>query len=244
MLYIGLFGPHNAGLSIIYKVFNGVGHMWFLPMLFWCFIAMYFLLKWDLKDKYKVILLIVLSVCSFIPLPLRIGNMFYYLLFFYGGYSFFGLKTKVDKYLSGKRLISLWMIFIGAFFSLTLLQQEIPIPRSSSEVDDIIFKAIGLMEYKICQIVYSSIGVLAIYCTAVYYTNKYPLPHWYMKIGAYCFGVYLFQQFILQALYYQTCLPELAGPVWLPWFGFAISLSLSLILTVIFRKTRLGKFII
>lgn len=55
-----------------------------------------------------------------------------------------------------------------------------------------------------------------------------------------CFGVYLFQQFVLK-LIYNSHIPQVINPVCLPWISFAIALIISLLLTVCIRNTTIGK---
>jgi len=47
-----------------------------------------------------------------------------------------------------------------------------------------------------------------------------------------CFGIYLFQQFILKILYYQTPFPEILGPILLPWVGFIVALLFFVLFTL------------
>lgn len=84
LLYILMFADH-AQLSVrsIYQILNGVGHMWFLPMLFWCFVGVYIIEKLKLSNKLVIPLLILASIfLSIWPFPLRIGKALYYLQFF------------------------------------------------------------------------------------------------------------------------------------------------------------------
>lgn len=67
---------------------------------------------------------------------------------------------------------------------------------------------------------------------------------WIIKIGNLCFGVYLLQQFILKGLYNYTNLPSVLGCYWLPWVGFAIALTGSLVIALLLVKTKVGRFLI
>ena len=71
--------------------------------------------------------------------------------------------------------------------------------------------------------------------------RKLTVPQWVVGLNGVCFGVYLFQQFILQILYYKTQLPSLVGPYWLPWFGLFVTLVLSYALTKLSLKTKIGR---
>ena len=44
IIYYLCFYDISANLtSIVYKILNGCGHLWFLPMIFWCFVITYIL---------------------------------------------------------------------------------------------------------------------------------------------------------------------------------------------------------
>lgn len=227
-------------LSVVYEIICGYGHMWFLPMLFWCFIVIYFIEKIKIKDEYKLILLLLCSVFSFLPLPFRLSNAMYYAFFFYSGFY-------VRKKLAGEivninmsKVILLWAVFVSLFIALTLAQQNITELNSTN----LLIKAIIFGGSRLCQIIYAGLGIAAMYTTAVYIANRYEIKGWIVRLGAYCFGVYLFQQFILMGLYYHTHLPKMVGSDWLPWIGTILALGGSLILSWLFRKTKLGRALI
>ena len=49
LLYILLFGHITQPIQkTLYGLMNGVGHMWFLPMLFWCFVG-----TWIIEKSFK-----------------------------------------------------------------------------------------------------------------------------------------------------------------------------------------------
>ena len=66
---------------------------------------------------------------------------------------------------------------------------------------------------------------------AVLFTNPHNLPKCYINAGSLCFGVYVFQEFIIKYLYYYTELPVKVGYLALPWIAFIITLVLSLLLS-------------
>ena len=53
-------------------------------MLFWCFVIVWIIEKVKLKQNIALLVLLALSVISFIPLPLRLGAALYYAVFFAG----------------------------------------------------------------------------------------------------------------------------------------------------------------
>lgn len=74
--------------------------------------------------------------------------------------------------------------------------------------------------------------------------EKYKLSEIIITISSYCFGVYIFQQFILQFLYYKTSLPVDVGPYWLPWIGCLLTIFVSIFICAFFMRTRVGRYLI
>ena len=86
-------------------------------------------------------------------------------------------------------------------------------------------------------------GIAAVYITVNYFLKRKNnnLSHYIVDFSACCFGVYIFQQFILKYLYYYTELPHVVSPVILPWIGFATALTGSYLLTYLIRRTSIGR---
>lgn len=85
--YYFMFYDMNAPMTtILYKIINGCGHMWFLPMLFWCFIFLAVIEDSNLTLKWKLLLVVSLTFIHPLPIPLRINSALLYFLFFYAGY--------------------------------------------------------------------------------------------------------------------------------------------------------------
>lgn len=220
-------------------IFNGVGHMWFLPMLFWCFILCQLILM--IPKRFRVIIILLLALFNVVSLPLQMKQSCFYLIFFYSGYEFWVLSEKIRRYVSMQYVCFAWILFVLLFIVLINIQEYYM--EYFSNIHGIL-KLFGLAIVNFCRIGYSSLGVLAMYLTAVLYTSNRPLPQYIIGIGALCFGVYLYQQFILQYLYYHTGLPALIGNEMLPWIGFVLTLLCSILLSYITRKTKLGRKLI
>lgn len=230
-------------IRYVYDIINGLGHMWFLPMLFWCFIFTHLIIKIKLKEEIKLFLLLGLTFLSFLPLPFQVGNSFYYLLFFYSGSYIWNNKEKIiDKFGKPRFLIIGFFVFLLLFISMTLFREYI------SEIDDltIISKLIKVSLLNISRLIYSIFGFFLFYIFINYLIEKRNIKtsKWLIQFNKLCFGIYLFQQFILQVLYYKTSLPTILGSYWLPWFGFVLTMIVSIILTDISIKTKVGRLLI
>ena len=221
-------------LGYVYDILNGLGHMWYLPMLFWCFLAAYLILNIKIKESYKLILLLLLAVFSLVPLPLRMHSSCYYLFFFYLGIYIYNKKLNLE--LKCKKIL-----MGGAFFfAFILIQIQIYDMNVTGYVETLIkFALINFT--KIC---YALVGLFFLYSLSIKLSKNSRQPHILKDINKLCFGIYLIQQFVLKILYYETSLPLLCGTYLLPWVGFIIALVSSTLLALILKKTRLGNSLI
>lgn len=242
LLYALFF--YNKEFNIItfsYDILSGLGHLWFLPMLFWCFIFTYLILKINIKEEIKLLFLFCCSIISFVPLPFRLSRAMYYLFFFY--LAFYILKNKdfiVKKFVNVKTIFFVLLLFLLLFVPLTLYREQLNIRISTEE--KIIYKAILFCVYNFSRIIYAIIGLLLNYITILYFVRFIEkVPKWVVKINGLCMGVYIFHQFILQGLYYNTNLPSLLGSYWLPWVGFLITIFFSFLLTLLLKATKVGR---
>lgn len=239
-VFIEIGGGGKSLITIVLDILSGYAHMWFLPMLFWIFLLMWCILQ---IDKRWLRWLIVVGLCgiSFLPVPLGINTAFFYIIYFYAGYEALIYVDHLKKLSTSKAIIAQWLIFIIAFILLTKLDEKCVNYYSNKSI---LIKAIGLTTSNVISKVYGFLGISALYGTSVHYTDKHQLSSTVIKLGTYCFGVYLFQQFILQAVYYHTPISSIIGSQWLPWIGFIFALALSVLLSILFKHTYIGKKLI
>ena len=241
VLYIFIFRTNEMKPTlVVYQILNGVGHMWFLPMLFGCFVVGWPIIQSKWNQYIILLLLFALSLISYVPLPLRLGSMLYYLPFFLAGTIVYDRwSEKIKCSVNAKRIILLWVAYILLFTFFSFLNRRIDTADAT-----IIVKAL-YGSLSLCgKIIYAAFGIAAVYATASFYCRDYSVPEKVLSFGRYCFGIYLFQQFILQILYYKTSIPRIVGPIWLPWVGCIVALALSWVMSYIFFKTRTGRFLI
>ncbi len=249
LLYILLFGDITQPIQkTLYGLVNGVGHMWFLPMLFWCFAGMWIVEKLQLKPKLILPILFVVSLVSFLPFPLRLGSAMYYMLFFYVGYILQKENVSLEQFYTLKHSVLAFILFCLLFPTFTLLKEKLG--HTSMEgilVDNqLIIKALNLSLSKLLQIIYAFVGLAMLFLFVGYKekTRKVEMPHWLTNFGGLCFGVYLLQQFILVGLYDYTTIPSIVGCYWLPLIGFVITLIMSVLISFLMMKTKTGRFLI
>lgn len=238
--YFVMFFKYEGIVDCLIQVISGCGHMWFLPMLFWCFILTWLLMKINIKDRYKLLLLAALNLLTIYSLPLQLSSSFKYLLYFYCGFVAYKNKEWISQCIKNKSLFITWIVFLGSFFIFRPIQDML----DYSQYEGLVLKMSVIIAGKVSQLVYAISGLAALYHTSILITQKFPLNPIICNVAKYSFGMYLFQQFILQMLYYNTSIPLILGPYHLPWFGFAVALIGSFLLSFFFIKTRLGKLLI
>lgn len=230
----------------IYKLVAGAGHMWFLPMLFWCFIFGYFVINLKIDDKLKMVLLFCLAVCSSI-VPRYFQSYFqlrqscYYMFFFYLG--FLGYRYRIQKYRMSLPQVCIGFItFLLIFVLLTLFKEFI---SSNWNISNGFENAAKLVCLRLCRIILSTFGCILVFLLITNWTKNWEkIPSFWVSISSLCFGVYLYQEFILKILYYKTDLSILVGPIWLPILSCLITVALSILLSKLTMMTKVGRMLI
>lgn len=238
-IYILLFKRDEGIVASVSDIIAGAGHLWYLPCLFWCFLMQYLILKksWNIYILASILVLGILL--STIPLPLRISRSLYYMMFFCGGGLFWRYSETIKQKCNITKCITAWMVFFVLFITVNLALFEIKDYRSSTDVA--IFKGMLMASEKIFKAVLGWSGIFALYLTSIIYCSKRTIGKTILKIGACGYGVYVFHQFILLYLYHHTAMPSQTGTYLLPWIGMAITVVVSVCLTLAARQTKLGR---
>lgn len=219
-------------------ILKGIGHLWYLPCLFWCFLFTFFLYKKKWNEKFVVLSLLIISAISFLPLPMQLNRTMYYLLFFYLG----GCAWKYSNFLVAKAnfktIFLLFLLFVILLVGVNLFK-EYSLGLISSQ--GIIFKAAVLSVNNIAKAMLAFVGILTLFLIASLYMKNHVLHEKIIYVGTLGYGVYVFHQFILRWLYYNTSMPSVVGGILYPWIGLVVALVFSVLLTILFRKFELGR---
>lgn len=246
IVYWGCFYQNDifSGGTIL-NIVNGYGHLWYLPMLFSCFLIAYYLNIWNIQDNIKLILCLGLSLCSgFLSfLPFRLGSTCYYLLFFYLGMYVFSKREKIISRINLPNVVILVMTYIISYCVFSTSKDFLQTLNLSSFYG----KFMRIFGMKLCTIIYSGCVLFMLYGVTHYFLKKksnWCCPSWLAYLNFICFGIYIYQQFVLKFLYYSTSLPQLVGTYALPWVGCALTIVLSIVFTGLTVKTQIGKYLI
>lgn len=234
-------------LNFVKIILSGAGHMWFLTMLFWVTLLCYITDRIKrIPNWLKITVIGGLPILSILPIPFQINAALYYSLFFYLGILIYRKrKCVISHFCTNARPAILWGgVFCITFIGGTILIKDI-IGFYTSD-DSLIVKGTALIIQKYIMIIYVLSGITCVYLLTNYFisTKNINLPSYMIELNKICFGIYLFQQFILKILYYNTSISSIAGPYWLPWLGILIALLLSICLTVACRQNRIGRYIL
>lgn len=189
---------------------------------------MWIIEKIEISDRTKLIVLSFFALLPYPYIPFQIGRVPYYLLFFFAGYKTWQHGESFRCSITTTRMLVSWLLFLVIFIVLRLFTAHI---IEMSEVAPFFVKVVFKITVTFCKVFYSSLGLIAIYSTALWYTNNHQLSKFYISIGNLCFGVYIFQEFIIKYLYYYSVLPVEVNYLALPWLTFGITLVLSLLLS-------------
>lgn len=237
-IYLLAFKDYNSASVFAEKVMGGAGHLWYLFCLFWCFVIHYLILR---KDNPKVVLPILITAMFFsiARLPLNLNRILYYILFFYGGGFFWKNSQKIAIYATRKNIIGSWLLFIIVFVIANILIARIS--EHYNQEDNFLLRGCSLEAKTLLKAILGWSGIWALYLSAVRYCQKHEVSDMIINLGTCGYGVYVFHQFILKYLYLYTELPAISGTLCMPWIAFIITIIVSLIMTMMLRKTALGK---
>lgn len=221
----------------VFSILNGVGHLWFLPMLFWCFMVAYFIFKYLSNWFFVISITLLLIVFSFFCLvPFGIGYTCKYLFYFALGYGCFLFKKNIMERWGELKYVFLIGIVYFVTFILYYLVKDYGWIGSSLITSLVSF---------ILSIIYKCSGILGIFLLINLLLRRgIHLSSEIYVLSGYTFGIYIFHQMVLEYLYYHTEVPAYTGFVFLPFIGMILAFGVSTLLTFIFQRTSVGKILL
>ena len=235
VIYMFLFNGYEKPFpTVVYNLLSGTGHMWFLPMLFWCFVFVFLAEKTGLSVKWIVGASFIMLFASVLPLPFRINTAMYYFAFFYAGYCIKKYEWSIP-YDGTWKYILLFACFTSAFVLKINVSELDNLRMGGSSTFSIFAVTISV------RFVNAAIGTILLMMLSKKFVDCSDTSKWnnMLNLSDCCFGVYIFQQFILMLLE-RTELAQNVSPYIYPWITFLLTLFLSLVLTVVIRKTKIG----
>ncbi len=245
--YVMFYDLHAPWYTILLRLLGGCGHLWFLPMIFWCFVFVYLISKvfpppiGKNGNKWLYVILAVSLALTIVnpfgSLRFGLGSIGWYFLYFLLGFT---VKTQMVAFpkSNARNLLLACLIFAATSVAYVLVRDYAAVSFAEKAA-----------RYILSGLLHTTNALAAIFVIynaanakkAAAYLQDKPLL---ITLSGYCYGVYIYQQFVLKLLYYHTPLPPVLGRYWLPWVATAITVAASLLLCHYSLKTRLGRFLI
>ena len=247
ILYIVIFHENTdrSLFEIVYSLLSGEGHLWFLPMLFWCFLIVMCVEKWSLSPLLVIIISICFSIFHGFSLPFRLDNSLYYIVFFYLGYCYQRYSLSLNRFFTVPLLGSGWILFVILFVLQTIFINNVNVILPGNFQLEYT-KVLKVVLCNIAKLSYSVIGVMLLFGSSCFVVRKHNniIPQWVFVISGFCMGVYIIHQFVLKLLYYRFLGIIAVDTYFLPWLAFIFTLVLSITLSFLISKTKVGRFLI
>lgn len=239
-LYLCLFKSEEQPYwKVVYDIISGIGHLWYLPCLFWCFMIQYVLITKKVSLKFVGIVFSILCFFSFVQIPFQLGKVFYYMMFFYGGGICYKYSNIIKKYATNRYIAIVWVLFSLSFVILNVFMEANKdiIQYSDSFVVRNALRGLN----NLSKALLGWNGIVALYLTCIPYCKKHRISPIIIKIGSCGYGVYVIHQFVLVYLYRYTSFPQITGTLLMPWGGLFITVIVSVLLTIGIRQFDFGK---
>lgn len=217
------------------SILNGIAHLWFLPMLFWCMVFELFIGR-HIPQKY-IFLLALLSAIPLPTVPILKLNL-YYCFFFHLGSIIASNKQFIISYFTTKKFLFLCVLYIVAFFSLSYVNDNYILFDSTTPL----LPKFGLIyTHNLFRFIYSIFAVFIFYYVGTHIRLSSTWRNIILSLSSLSFGIYILQEIILRILYYKLEIAKYIGDFMTPWIGFIITFILSCILSSALNKNKYTK---
>ena len=238
-LYVLIFS-NGFNLQSVYEILNGIGHMWFLPMLFLCFCYISIISRYKYSAQLLLFFCFIIALQPIPQLPFQLTKSLYYFFFFLFGYLIGCRKIAINRYIKWRYFVFLFILYLTTSVLFHMWKYEI----LSGEA--ILQKLLYFYVKRFNTILCALSGLFAVYIAINIRLShgNFVLSEKYIKFSGYCFGIYLIQQFILKLLYNNTMYVSFCGPYMLPIISFVITFVLSVVIVGLLMKTKIGRILI
>lgn len=231
--------------SNVFEAFlYGGGHLWFLKMLYLCFIVCWLLGRY-VKGYWQYLCLVFAVFLMFVP-PVAffsIGQFTKYFVFFYCGFLLCKNRLALSSFLDTKKALVFHSLI---YLFLCLVLAYLYIGNKSLAMGDIIHQNLYVKYLLVVMRGYTIIFAFSLVNNIV--SSRVNFSRLFDRINECSYGVYLLHYYLLYcintfALTYFIELDILPPPI-APIIVFVVIFSTSFVLTSLFRKTKIGRFLL
>lgn len=185
-------------VNYLHVFIYGGYHLWFLKMLFLCFMTCWIIAKYVNSLKFEIVLLCVTIAMTFIPFPNVLGIHHYlkYFFFFYGGY----LLSKYRHDLNFIFTKKIGFAIIGLYLLLCIITGYVYVVNSHYDIGTIMYTNPIL---KICRILMRPTMVIVAFIVIGWVERMISknMTIFCDKINTLSYGIYLFHLLILECIH-------------------------------------------
>lgn len=219
-------------------------HLWFLKMLFLCFMTCWICASYIHKVRFEMVVLLVAFIMMFMHIPnyFGIGQYFKYYIFFWGGYLFYKYRHKF-----GFLFTRQWLcIILFAYLVLCGICAVIYYIHPEQANSDIIHANISLSIIR--MILRPLMIVLAFILVDRFIHNGMLFENVFVSLNKLSYGIYLFHMLFLQSIHkyflFQTTGFAESHYILTPIIYFVIITLLSISITSLLKRTSWGTYLI
>jgi len=220
------------------NLLNGQNHLWYMSMLFWCFIVQYYLVK-ILNNYLSLIILLITFSFIYIEVPNHLGLHYFFKLFFYFHlghiYNLFFLRIII--FFSKKRIFFISILFFASLFIVVYNSRHLIIGN------DILGKLLLAVMSNYIRLSFILISFLVIYKLDV--SGRLNYSNQLKDIDNSSFGIYIFHGFLIPIFFSEPFINiAFKHQIIYPFFVFITVSFCSYFLTYLVRITKFGRLIL
>ena len=230
---------------ILYDIFYTDYHLWFLKMLFLCFMLTWVVGKY-VKGKYQIVAWL-LSLCL-MALPdlefFSVGQFFKYYIFFYTGFLFCKCRNEMSKYVDNRNaLIIHSAVILSACIALAIVYFNNP----ELAMGDIIHRSREVVLIRHFLRFYTLVWGFSV-VNNILLLNGGKCHDIFTRLNDLSYGIYLLHVYILYIIHfylfeYFVAFSDTFGS-FAPFILLALVFSLSALATYLVKKTKVGKYLL
>lgn len=232
--------PEFLTFSNCSNIINGYAHLWYLPVLFWCFVIAPLFIerkRWIIE----VILLLMTFVFIYVPLP-RILGLGFHMYFFY-----FVLGINIAKYQNILRYFgNVWRKVLLYFITIICLFILCLYDKNGYTDNSLLLFSFSEKIIAIIRNMYRVTAIISILILTIQITNKVNIVDnkFFRFLDKTSFGVYIFHMWIMWLFFKNNSISDYVISIArnhyiaFPFIYFFVAFILSTIITVIFKRIK------
>lgn len=242
--YSLLFGVDVFSPRGLFSYLSGLGHLWFLPMLFWVFVV-FLPLRNSKSEIGTLLLLCLISIITPNIMSLGLLSALHYLLWFFCGYYLFKNRSKIQQF-SFAYFLMLFVALVIIFMSYVEVRPKLNELRDMGMIFKFIYQ---IVEHSILVPI-AIAGIAFVYLLSIRIIKHFnigkkesPMSSMVFVLSRYSMGIYIFHDFIIELLYRNTGFLNYCS-LYAPWLAVVLSIILSVIISkIVFKIPYLCKTI-